>query len=259
MNKYDDILLELEKDLDHFTKENPSLRHLLWNSFNDHKKRYKKDLEVINKYFKGGKILDLGASPFHITYCLKQWGFDVTGVDINPDSFTAFLKKYELDIKKANIETEKLPYKNNTFDFIIFNEVFEHLRINPILTLKEINRVLRPGGILLLTTPNLYAIHKILMFNLGRSFNDAYDEFNKLNIYGYMGHIREYSTKEVRKFLKNTNFKIETVIYRNDYSFFKYPGFKNIFIKLIGLMVDLLMMVNPYWRRHLAFIAKKIK
>jgi len=164
-----------------------------------------------------------------------------------------------LDIKKANIETEKLPYKNNTFDFIIFNEVFEHLRINPILTLKEINRVLRPGGILLLTTPNLYAIHKILMFNLGRSFNDAYDEFNKLNIYGYMGHIREYSTKEVRKFLKNTNFKIETVIYRNDYSFFKYPGFKNIFIKLIGLMVDLLMMVNPYWRRHLAFIAKKIK
>ena len=257
MRDSDIVINQLEKELASFIKQNPTFKHLLWDSFNDHKKRYKKDLEVINKYFKGGKILDLGANPFHITYCLKQWSFDVTGVDINPDSFTAFLKKYDLDIKKANIETEKLPFKNNTFDFIIFNEVFEHLRINPILTLKEINRVLKPGGNLLLTTPNLYAIHKILMFNLGRSFNDAYDEFNKLNIYGYMGHIREYSVSEVRKFLENSGFRIKNIIYRHDYSFFNYHGFKNIVIKFLGLIVDLLMMINPYWRRHIAVIATK--
>lgn len=170
MRDPDIVINQLEKELAGFIKQNPKFKHLLWDSFKDHKNRYKKDLELINRYFKRGKILDLGANPFHITYCLKQWGFDVTGVDINPDSFTAFLKKYDLDIKRANMETEKLPFKNNTFDFIIFNEVFEHLRINPILTLKEINRVLKPGGILLLTTPNLYAIHKIFMFNLGKSF-----------------------------------------------------------------------------------------
>lgn len=258
MSKYDVILLELEKELDDFTKENPSLKHLLWDSFNDHKNRYRKDLDIINKYFKGGKILDVGANPFHITFCLKQLGYEITGVDINPDPFKSFLNKHNLVIKKANIETEELPFKTNTFDFSIFNEVFEHLRINPILTLKEINRVLKPGGILLLTTPNLYAIHKIFMFNLGKSFNDAYNEFNKLNVYGYMGHIREYSTSEIRKFLQNTNFKIENVVYRHDYSFFNYPGFKNIFIKLIGLLVDVLMLINPYWRRHQAIIAKKI-
>lgn len=257
MNKYDAILLRLEKELNKFTRGNVSLRHLLWDSFNDHKNRYKKDLEIINKYFNGGKILDVGANPFHITYCLKQWGFDITGVDINPDPFKTFINRYNLVIREANIETEELPFRMNTFDFIIFNEVFEHLRINPILTLNEINRVLKPGGILLLTTPNLYAIHKIFMFNLGKSFNDAYDEFNKINIYGYMGHIREYSTKEIRKFLQNTNFKIENVVYRHDYSFFNYPGFNNIFIKSMGLVVDLLMMINPYWRRHQAFIATK--
>lgn len=257
MNKYDAILLRLEKELNKFIRGNASLRHLLWDSFNDHKNRYKKDLDIISKYFNGGKILDIGANPFHLTFCLKQLGYEIMGVDINPEPFLSFINKYNLVIKKVNIEAEELPFKTNTFDFIIFNEVFEHLRINPIFTLKEINRVLKPGGILLLTTPNLYAIHKILMFNLGRSFNDAYDEFNKLNIYGYMGHIREYSVNEVRKFLEKTGFRIENIIYRHDYSFFNYPGFNNISIKFLGLMVDLLMMIYPNCRRHLAIIAKK--
>lgn len=258
MNKYNHILSELEQELENFTKQNLSVRHFLWDSFKDHKDRYKKDLELVNKFFKRGKILDLGANPFHLTFCLKQLGYDVTGVDINPNPFKNFIDKYNLDIRKANIETAKLPFKDNTFNLIIFNEVFEHLRINPIFSLKEINRVLKPGGTLLLTTPNLYAIHKIFMFNLGMSFNDAYDQFEKVYTYGYVGHIREYSTKEIKKFLEKTNFKVENVIYQNHYSFFKYAGFKNIFIKLAGLLVDLLMLINPYWRRHQAVIAKKV-
>lgn len=258
MNQYDASLLQLTRELDGFTKQNPAFRHLLLDSLNDHRNRYKKVLELINKYFKGGKILDIGANPFHIIFCLKQLGFDVTGVDINPDPFKSFINKYDLIIDKTNIETTKLPYKNNTFDFIIFTEVFEHLRINPIYTLNEIHRVLKPGGILLLTTPNLYAIHKIFMFNLGKSFNDAYDEFEKIYTYGYVGHIREYSAREVRRFLEKTNFKIKNVYYQNYYSFFHYPGFKNIIIKLLGLIIDGLMIINPYWRRHQAIIAKKV-
>lgn len=259
MNKYNVILSQLETELDNFTKENPSLRHLLWDSFNDHKNRYKKDLELIDKYFKGGKILDVGANPFHITYCLKNLGYDVVGLDLKPYKFNKFINKYKFPIEKCNIELKKFPFKDNSFDFIIFLEIFEHLRINPIFTLKEINRVLKSNGILLLTTPNLYAIHKIFMFNLGRSFNDAYDQFDKLKTYGYVGHIREYSTKEVKKFLENTGFKVSDMTYQNYYSFFNYEGFKNnLILKMAGLMVDLLMELNPYWRRHQAFIAKKI-
>lgn len=251
------ILNELEKDLKTFIKLNPKLTHFIYDSFLDHRNRYKNDLELVKKYYKGGKVLDIGASPFHMMYCLKNMGIDITGIDFNPDLLKKFIKEYQLVIKKCNIETEKVPFKSNTFDFIIFNEVFEHLKINPIFALKEINRVLKPGGILMLTTPNLYAIHKIAMFNLGRSFNDAYYEFNKLKIYGYVGHIREYSTKEVKKFLENTGFKVEKVTYRNNYSFFKYVGFKNnAIMRLVGLIVDLLMIVNPYWRRHQVIIAK---
>ncbi len=258
MSNQDQILKHLEGELVEFVKRYPSLRHFLWDSFNDHKNRYLKDIDLISTHYKGGKVLDLGANPFHLTFCLKELGYDITGVDINPEPFKEFIKKYDLMIIKVNIETEKLPFKDGSFDFVIFNEVFEHLRINPIFTLKEINRILKKDGILLLTTPNLYALHKILMFNFGKGFNDAYNEFNKLNTYGYVGHIREYSTKEVSDFLENTNFKIEKVVYRNDYSFFMYKSFKSFFAKSIGLIIDILMNINPYWSRHQVFIAKKI-
>ena len=257
MRNSDIVIAELEKELVSFIKQDPRFKHLLWDSFNDHKKRYKKDLEVINKYFKGGKILDIGANPFHISFCLKKLGYDVVGLDLLPSRFNKFISQYKLSIKKCDIEVQKFPFKNNSFDFIIFSEVFEHLRINPILTLKEINKVLKPGGILFLTTPNLYAIHKIFMFNFGRSFNDAYSEFEKVYTYGYTGHIREYSTREIKKFLEKTNFKVISISYESYYSFFNYAGFNNIFIRLVGLLVDLLMVINPYWRRHIAVIATK--
>lgn len=254
---YNTIFLQLEKDLTEFISKNPKFKPLLMDSFIDHKDRYKKDLDVFNEYFKGGKILEIGSNPFHITYCLKNLGYEITGIDVNPDPFEQFLEKHKLDIKKVNIEIEALPFKNNTFELILLNEVFEHLMVDPIFVLKEINRVLKPGGILILTTPNLYAFHKILMFLSGRSINDAYDEFNKKNIYGYIGHIREYSTYEIKKFLEKTNFKIKNVEYLNHYSFFRYAGFKNIFIKLLGLFVDIVMKVVPSLRRHQVFIASK--
>lgn len=258
-DKFDEILIQLKNEIDKTVKKEPSLRHFLLDPFNDHKNRYKNNLKLISKYFKVGKFLDVGASPFHITFCLKQLGYDVIGLDVNPAPFGNFISEHNLIVKKTNIETKKVPFLSNVFDYVILDEVFEHLRINPILALKEINRVLKPGGKLILTTPNLYAIHKYFLFNFGRSINDAYDEFNKLNIYGYIGHIREYSTKEMKKFLEKTNFKVENVVYQNYYSFFKYAGFKNnIVMKLAGLVVDLLMEINPKWRRHQVIISKKV-
>ncbi|MFA6888195.1 MAG: methyltransferase domain-containing protein [Candidatus Woesearchaeota archaeon] len=62
------------------------------------------------------------------------------------------------DAKKRNIIavqsiSENLPFKENRFDVIIFTEVIEHVQ-NPFVVLKEIKKVLKPGGILILTTGN---------------------------------------------------------------------------------------------------------
>ncbi|MFO8016853.1 MAG: methyltransferase domain-containing protein [Candidatus Woesearchaeota archaeon] len=141
-----------------------------------------------------------------------------------------------------------MPFKSNTFDFIIFSEIFEHLRIDLISAMREINRVLKPKGILMLTTPNLYSLPKIIMFNLGRGFNNPYHEFEKLNRLGHMGHIREYSTREVKQFLNNTGFRaLET----------KYESYDKVNKRFIGPIINFIPKIISRLRSHQIIISEK--
>ena len=239
------LLAEVEKDLDLIS---PELREWNISYFYGAKNRYISDLKIIESYYKDGKILEAGSVPCHLTYCLKKMGYPVIGIDIDPKRSEQFIEKHNLEIKKCDIEKDKLPFKNNTFDFIIFNEIFEHLRIDPISTMREINRILKVGGILMLATPNLYSLPKIIMFNLGRGFNNPYFEFEKLHKLGHMGHIREYSTKEVKQFLKNTGFQIIDV---------KYKSYNKINRRSIGPIINLIFKIIPRLNMFQIVISKK--
>ena len=218
----EEIINQLEKELQ---GDQSDLSGLNVYYFNVHRKRYINDAITFVKHFKGGKVLEIGSAPYHVTYILNQMCPDLTGLDISPDRHSDFIEKMSLNIIQCNIETEPLPFENNTFHYILLNEVFEHMRINPIKTLKEINRVLHPTGTLVLTTPNLYSIQNVVDFILGKGFDNPYDEFKKLETLGQMGHVREYSVNQIRTFLKNTGFLSHTVN-RNSYTTLKgylYP------------------------------------
>ena len=188
-----------------------------WNTnyYECHKERYKSDVKIVKEVYMGGSILEIGSFPYHLTYCLQKMGYPIMGLDINPSRGKEFIKKNNILINGCDIEKEKIPFRDNTFDLIIFNEIFEHLRINPIFTLMEINRVLREGGIMILTTPNLYSLRRIFHFLNGEGFNNPYEEFFKLQMIGHMGHIREYSTVEIKQFLENTGFRVINVYYKS--------------------------------------------
>jgi SAM-dependent methyltransferase len=116
------------------------------------------------------------------------------------------------------VEHEAMPFAEETFDAIVFNELFEHLRINPVFTLKETFRVLRPGGVLLLSTPNLRSfrgIRNLVLRNQGHAVSaGVYQQYEKLETLGHMGHVREYTTREVEDFLTRIGFHINAIIYR---------------------------------------------
>ncbi|MCS6955674.1 MAG: class I SAM-dependent methyltransferase [Candidatus Calescibacterium sp.] len=198
------ILESIKNDRDRF----------LYEYFKGEYKRHIRELDFL-KNARNGKILEIGADPYHFTGLCKLEGIDIISLDIHPDYENHIVKTLGLKVIACNIETEKMPFEEGTFDVIMFNEVFEHLRINPIATLKEINRVLKPGGILYLTTPNMYMIRNIYRFVRGWGLDDPYYEFNKLNEVGYMGHVREYARWQIVKFLSNTGFEVEKIMYHN--------------------------------------------
>ena len=239
MNKYEALFTDIKKDLDLIA---PELKE--WNQryFSAHEKRYESDIKIIEKYYNSGDILEIGSIPYHMTCCLKKLGYPVFGLDLKPDRAKKLIDKYELIVRKCNVETEKIPFEDSRFSFIVFNEIFEHLRIDPISTLREINRVLESNGIIVLTTPNLYSLSTIISFSRGQGFNNPYEEFQKLHNLGHMGHVREYSTKEVRQFLENTGFELIDV----EYKAYNQSNHRKIIVPIVNLFHNTIPASRPF-------------
>lgn len=159
-------------------------------------------------------ILEIGAVPGHFTVLLKRLGYNVTGVDIDPDRVKSLWTKYNILVKKADIEKDPLPIPSDSCDIVLFVEVIEHLRINPLYTLRELYRVLKPGGRIILSTPNITPLNK-LDFLLGRDYQeDPVEAFKKLETLGHMGHIRLYTLREIRSLLRYAGFEISSHSYK---------------------------------------------
>lgn len=213
----------------------------------NHKVRIALDLDITKmEVKKNSTILEFGSIPLLFTTALSQTKYDVTGCDIAPERYATSVERTGINIVKCDIENEQLPFEDNTFDAIVFNELFEHLRINLIFTLSEVLRVMKPGAILMLSSPNLRSLTGIINFiirNKAYSCSEnIYTEYKKLETLGHMGHVREYTTKEVIDFLECIGFKVTKIIYRGQFN----SSFRNILIKLI-----------PSLRPFVSYIATK--
>lgn len=110
-------------------------------------------LELISRLIKGvnGNLLDIGCGEGHSTVSLVGGKRKVIGLDIS-SSLLYILKKKCSSIMLVAGDAEHIPFKEKSFDVIVMAEVLEHL-LNPSDALKECKRLLRKGGVLVITTP----------------------------------------------------------------------------------------------------------
>src|SRR5439155_563742 len=131
-------------------------------------RRYQGTLHLIERFAEGREILEVGSAPAYFTALLKAAGYTVVGIDLDPSRVDEMVAIFALDIRRCDVERDTLPFPNDHFACVVFMEILEHLRVDPLFALAEVNRVLRPGGRLVLTTPNFYSAQNIARFALGR-------------------------------------------------------------------------------------------
>jgi SAM-dependent methyltransferase len=108
---------------------------------------------VARQYVKGKAVLDIACGEGYGSRLLAQDALAVTGVDIDAATIDHAAKKYtagNLSFIKGDIEN--IPFDTASFDIVVSFETLEHTDQHQ-KALNEIKRVLRPGGILLISTP----------------------------------------------------------------------------------------------------------
>ncbi|HPI18802.1 MAG TPA: methyltransferase domain-containing protein [Candidatus Kapabacteria bacterium] len=178
-------------------------------------KYYVKKYLISNKeYFKGKKVVDFPAGNGITTRILKGIG----AIPIPMDLFPEYFEIDDINCIRANIR-DNLPLEDNSVDAFICQEGIEHFS-DQYNALREFNRVLKPNGILMITTPNYSNIRAKLSYLLSESerFNSMMPPNELDSIWMskrevtdeiYFGHIFLIGIQKLRVLAKLSGFKIK--------------------------------------------------
>ncbi len=124
--------------------------------------------------------------------CGAALGADrILGVEVYGEPAAA-AEQRGLEVARIDLETERLPWPDESVDVVICNQVLEHLK-NVWLPMAEMHRVLRPGGHAVLSVPNLASLHNRVMLALGR-------QPTSIRVFG--PHLRGFAFREFCDFVE---------------------------------------------------------
>jgi 2-polyprenyl-3-methyl-5-hydroxy-6-metoxy-1,4-benzoquinol methylase len=124
-------------------------------------KLYKKFITKIKElhHLPGKKILDIGCSVGAFLHVAKEEGFDASGLELGKASADYAEKKQHTKVANKSIFDYEVP--DNSYDIVSMLEVIEHLE-HPKQAMDIINKLLKPGGLVFLTTPNFTSLYQRL-------------------------------------------------------------------------------------------------
>ncbi len=174
------------------------------------KRRAKRIVTTLNPQ-KGEKIIDIGCGDGYYLYLLSNLDMKLrlTGTDYDIKGLTNAKKNLDpkIPLKQGDL-MKRLPFADNTFDKAVMSEVAEHLP-NDVKGLKEVYRILKPGGTLCLTVPD--ARYPILWDPI----NWMLDRTTKKHIQSgfwagiWNQHIRLYKRETIVKVVEKAGFEVQ--------------------------------------------------
>jgi glycosyltransferase involved in cell wall biosynthesis/SAM-dependent methyltransferase len=184
---------------------------------NTHETRLVKTLSITPPGGPRDRVLEMGAY-LQITPALKtKLGYgEVRGCYYgklgNSDHRTVVSTEgepFECDIDLFDAEKDRFPYPDGHFSTVLCGELIEHLFEDPMHLMSEVNRVLKPGGHLVLTTPNIASLRGIAAILQGYH-PGLFHSYIKPAESGHVDprHNREYTPREIHQLLENSGFEV---------------------------------------------------
>ena len=144
---------------------------------------------------RGTAVLEIGGGAAEFSQRLRELGHDVTFVDLS-DSNVARARELGFTAHQLDLNLGLPPLMSGIFDGVVMLEIIEHVVASERL-LQEVYRVLKPGGFLILSTPNFAIWSNRLRIRFGRLSNDE----------GY--HYRFFTPSVLRSRLKAAGLEVE--------------------------------------------------
>ena len=199
-----------------------------------HQTRLVKTLEITPPGGPRDRILEMGAY-LQVTPALRsKLGYgEVRGCYYGPAGridhrtvTSAEGETFACDIDHFDAEKDRFPYEDEYFSTVVCGELIEHLFEDPMHLMGEVNRILKPGGHLVLTTPNVAALRGISAILQGYhpGFFHAYIKPAEDSGEVDARHNREYTPREIHKLLENSGFAV-TLLETGEFLDLPHPEF----------------------------------
>ncbi|MBU1348514.1 class I SAM-dependent methyltransferase [Patescibacteria group bacterium] len=188
---------------------------------------YRMALSELSRHFgslHGKAILDVGAGRGILALAIHQLGGQVVALEryvFEHDVSAMFQEGDEKLLMElwqtkgvvpliADISVLNDTLEPNAFDAVVSLEVIEHMK-QPRILVDGALRVLKPGGLFVVTTPNYGRLHARLRLMFGKNPKIDLDTFYSLGETGFVGHWREYHPFELERMLELSGFKVNVI------------------------------------------------
>jgi 2-polyprenyl-3-methyl-5-hydroxy-6-metoxy-1,4-benzoquinol methylase len=116
-------------------------------------RRHRTHAKLVAAVGSGHRVLDVGCSSGYLSAPVAANGNTVIGLELDPDAARE-AERFCERVLVGDVTTMELPFEPGSFDVVLLGDVIEHLR-EPVTALARLRPLLRPGGKLVLSTPNV--------------------------------------------------------------------------------------------------------
>lgn len=177
-----------------------------------HEKRLASSLSLIPQpHGDGSSLLELACWGPLLPYFKNVLGYDkVMGAGYKEDGArsvsTLELGADTFEYARLDVESDPFPFESESVDTVIAWELIEHLAYDPMFMLAEINRILKPGGCVFITTPNIASARSLRSLLWGGQ-PQLFSAYNKRRLLDR--HHIEYSPPEIFKLMAAAGFQVD--------------------------------------------------